>query len=622
MAATGLVLTYKTSGTFNFAHGAVGAATAYVFYDLRDTAGLPGLVAMALAVLVAAPVLGVLVAVLTARLGRASTVRRVVATVGLLLLLQGALQLRYGVTPRSLATPFPHSTFSLAGVAVGWDQVITVGMAVSVVAGLEVFFRRTLLGLQMRGAVDNAELLALTGRSPLGVHTTAWVIGCAVAGLSGILLSFAAGLDAVLLTLVVVQAFGAAAIGRFTNTTAAFLGGIGIGVTAAVLKAPDVVDRLTFLRHLPTLEQSLPFLVLFAVLLVSRRGSFQAQADARPLRPTRTLGRPAAAGVALVVLAAAIAAPIVEPTKLPVLTLGAVFVTVFASLALLVEVSGQISLCHAAFVALGATTFCHLTAGAGQPWLVGVAGAAVVAVPVGAFLAIPAIRLSGLYLALATFGFGILVEQLAYPRGVMFGANLVRTGARPGVFGLDGGRAYFYLCLAVAVGALVLLLAVRASQLGRLLDGLAESPIALVTHGASVNVTRVLVFCCSAAMAAVAGALYVGVNGSVSGSGVSASALISLNSLLWLVVLALVGRQVVAGPVLAAVLLIVAPSYSTDPDIVRYLTVGFGAAALLAAVVGDDLTRAIAAGAARDGRTERSPVRWRTALARGMALDA
>jgi ABC-type branched-subunit amino acid transport system permease subunit len=123
-------------------------------------------------------------------------------------------------------------------------------------------------------------------------------------------------------------------------------------------------------------------------------------------------------------------------------------------------------------------------------------------------------------------------------------------------------------------------------------------------------------------MAAVAGALYVGVNGSVSGSGVSASALISLNSLLWLVVLALVGRQVVAGPVLAAVLLIVAPSYSTDPDIVRYLTVGFGAAALLAAVVGDDLTRAIAAGAARDGRTERSPVRWRTALARGMALDA
>jgi ABC-type branched-subunit amino acid transport system permease subunit len=243
-------------------------------------------------------------------------------------------------------------------------------------------------------------------------------------------------------------------------------------------------------------------------------------------------------------------------------------------------------------------------------------------VPVGAFLAIPAIRLSGLHLALATFGFGILVEQMAYPRGFMFGATQLRTGARPAVFGLDGGRAYFYLCLAVAVGALLLLLAVRASQLGRLLDGLAESPIALVTHGASINVTRVLVFCCSAAMAAVAGALYVGVNGSVSGSGASASALISLNSLLWLVVLALVGRQVVAGPVLAGAFLIVAPSYSTNPDIVRYLTVAFGAAALLAAVFGEDVARAIARGAERTERSTRSPVRWRTTVAQGTAVDA
>src|SRR5262249_34807312 len=139
-------------------------------------------------------------------------------------------------------------------------------------------------------------------------------------------------------------------------------------------------------------------------------------------------------------------------TKLPVFTMGAVFVVVFASLFLLVEVAGQISLCHVAFVAIGATTFTHLTTGLGLPWIVGVAGAALVAAPVGAFVSIPAIRLSGVYLALATLAFGVLVEQLLYQRGFMFGGKLLRTGARPDVFGLSSAHGYFYLCAVAAAG--------------------------------------------------------------------------------------------------------------------------------------------------------------------------
>jgi ABC-type branched-subunit amino acid transport system permease subunit len=154
---------------------------------------------------------------------------------------------------------------------------------------------------------------------------------------------------------------------------------------------------------------------------------------------------------------------------------------------------------------------------------------------------------------------------------------------------------------------------IRRSRLGRLLNALADAPVALATQGATTNVTRVLVFCISAGMAGMAGALYVGVTGSVSSSGVSSSALISFNALLWLAVLSFVGRNTVLAPVLAAVALVVAPSYVTDPDTVQYQTLLFGLLALGVATYGPDLTRFLLEDAERSGpRRSRSPVSART----------
>ena len=107
LAATGLVLTYRTSGVFNFSHGAIGAGAAYLFYELRDLVGVPAWVALILTVGIAAPGLGLLLSLLAARLASVSTAQRVVATVGVLLLIQGAVQLRYGIAPMSFETFLP-----------------------------------------------------------------------------------------------------------------------------------------------------------------------------------------------------------------------------------------------------------------------------------------------------------------------------------------------------------------------------------------------------------------------------------------------------------------------------------------------------------------------------------
>ena len=616
LAASGLVLTYKTSGIFNFAHGAIGAGSAFLFYELRDRQHLPWPLAMMIAVFVLAPLAGVALSGVAGRLAAASTVRRVVATVGILLLVQGSIQLRYGIAPLPLSSSFSTKTVAVFGTRVGHDQMISASIAVAALVLLDQLFRRTRLGLEMRAVVDNDQLLDLAGGVPRRVRALSWMIGACFAALSGVLFAPTVGLDSVLLTLLVVQAIGAAAIGRFNNLGLTFAGGLLIGVIQFLLRSPDVNQALPFLRSLRGLDQSVPFLILFGLLLVSRRGTFAAATFLRAPRATGRLPLSGRLTGGVLALSGVVLLPVWQPSRAPVFILAAVFVTIFASLYLLVEVSGQISLCQTAFVAVGAAAFSHLTVDAGLPWLVGVAAAALIAVPVGMLVALPAIRLAGVFLALATLGFGVLMEQMAYNQPFMFGELGRRTGQRPAMLGLDSDRGYFYLCVGFAVLAISIVVLIRRSRLGRLLNALADSPTALITHGSNVNVTRLLVFCIAAAMAAVGGALSVGVVGTVSSVGVSPTALISFNSLLWLAALSFSGRNVIAAPVLTAVGLVVMPSLFTSPDVPQYLTIGFGAMALVSALSAEDLSRwFVARRGQSQARLTRSPVRERSTAA-------
>jgi ABC-type branched-subunit amino acid transport system permease subunit len=182
------------------------------------------------------------------------------------------------------------------------------------------------------------------------------------------------------------------------------------------------------------------------------------------------------------------------------------------SLGLLSKTSGQVSLCHYGFAAVGAAAIAHFTSAFGLPWLVALLLAALLVVPIGALVAIPAIRLSGVFLALATFGFGIMLEQLVYPTNLMFGTTssgipAPRPGGRlgPWVFGSDKG--YYFVLLAFTCATFLILLAVQDGRLGRLLRAMADSTLALQTHGTTVTTTKVLVFCVSAFFAGLSGAL-------------------------------------------------------------------------------------------------------------------
>jgi ABC-type branched-subunit amino acid transport system permease subunit len=379
-----------------------------------------------------------------------------------------------------------------------------------------------------------------------------------------------------------VQSFGAAAIGRFTSLPLTFAGGLFIGV------AENLLVRFSVdITWLSLAQPALPFVVLFVVLLLSKPAVI---ADAGRLRRVAASSRPAPPasvqrGIAVVALVVALFLPSLVGVRIQAYSSGLVSATIFLSLGLLVWTSGQVSLCHAGFVALGATTTGHLLAH-GVPWVVAVAIAGLVVVPLGFVIAVPAMRLSGIYLALATLGFGVLLQYLLYNRGFMFGQLGQLAVPRPDAswLGIDpnSDKAYYYVTLVGFLIATAIVYGVLRLRLGRLLRALSDSPLALATHGAPVNKIRLLVYGISAFMAGAAG----GLSGALAGTA-SSAAYSYFSSLTLLAVLALYGTKVGVVPALSAgIALSVIPSYLTS---VRgeWFTIVFGASAIAAALLSD-----------------------------------
>ena len=572
LASLGLVLTYKTSGVFNFAHGAVGMFATYAFYSLRQH--VPTTAAVLVAVLVVAPLMGLVVHVLFRRLAGAGAAAAIVASVGLLVGLQGLAVLIYGGQTRQVAAIFPTWTYRLFGVNIGIDQTLVVAIALAAALSLVGFFRFTPLGLKTKAVVDNRSLSGLVGTNAAAVTRASWMLGAAFAGASGILFAPFVNLDSVLLTLLVVAAFGAAAVGRLQSLplTVAAAFGLGVAQSLTTKVAGDVG-----IKWLVGLPSSLPFLLLFFALVLSRRGRLR-EAPTTKSMPRGAAARatrfrfPVAAMVSTVAVAAVLA-PFLSGSRVLTLTTAVAMALVFASLRLLVGLSRLLSLGQAVFVVLGATTLSHLQA-AGVPYLPALLLAGLMTAPLGAALAFPALRLSSLYLGLATFGFGILAESLLFPTGLVFGSDALVTLHRPGF--LSGDLAFFYFTVAVVAAGLVVVEGVRVTRMGRILTALSDSPTAVDSLGISPLAARVITFSLSAFLAAIAGGLL--------GSQVLSLTPSSFNffhSLLWVTVLVVAGAQTFAGTALAAVFLVVVPTVFRG--LTEWQPVFFGMTAVLLA---------------------------------------
>ena len=555
LTAAGLVVTYTTSGVFNFAQGAMGMVAAFGFWQLWQAWGVPVWIALPLVVFVIAPIFGVVAErVLFRRAAGAPPDQTLAVTLGLLLILIGMANAVWPANqPRIMPRFGGEGTVRIGILTLSASQLIVVGTALLVAVLLKLLFSRTRLGLAMRGVVDDPDLLAMNGLEPVRVQQLAWALGSALAALAGVLLAPLVQLNILTLTLLVVNGYAAAMVGRLRSLPMTTVGALGLGL--AISYSIGYLPSLGLASHqgvLSTLQQGVPMLMLFVVLVLlphERLRAGRAQQTRLPRVPSLGQSVTAASGffgLAVVLVLLLPSSAIDTGARALVLSF------VLLSLVLLTGYGGQVSLCTLTFVGLGA--FAMGKAGAGGSPL-GLLAAIALSAAVGALVALPTLRLRGLYLALATFAFAQVMDI------GFFGQHLGSAGTmhvdRLSIAGLQlsGSIGYFLLSAAVFAAGGVGLLAIRRSRYGRRLSALNDSPAACATLGMRIDRVKLAVFAVSAGAAGAAGALYGGLGAGI----VSSFDFTTLQSCVLLLLLRVGGVRTVTGAFVAGTVTAVLP---------------------------------------------------------------
>lgn len=189
-------------------------------------------------------------------------------------------------------------------------------------------------------------------------------------------------------------------------------------------------------------------------------------------------------------------------------TLFFVYALVALSLSVLVGLTGQVSLGHAGFLAAGAYTQWALT-DMGLPFLVALVATTIIVAILGVIIGLPALRLEGPYLAIATLGFGLAIQQILNNWRYM-GASTGKLMNRPEFFGIDfwSDRNYYYLVLVIAGLATWMLFNLERSHIGRAFRATRDADLAAQMSGIGLARFKTLAFIISAGVAGLAGALF------------------------------------------------------------------------------------------------------------------
>jgi ABC-type branched-subunit amino acid transport system ATPase component/branched-subunit amino acid ABC-type transport system permease component len=594
--ASGLVLTYQSSGIFNFAHGAIAFATAYLYFQLHAATadgglGWPIVPSAIVAIFVFAPLLGLLLdRILLRRLADAPVYARIVGTIGLLVAFPAlvlwlvetlgntVLELGLptnvpGFRPPGLG-PVPSEVVwrPLSGVAINSDQLAVFLAAGAAALLLWAVLRHTRVGLEMRAGVDRRDLAGLRGVNAAKTSAVAWVLSMVLAGLGGVLIAPLFGLNDFDYTLVVLGSLAAVVAAGLRSIPLAFAAGLALGVLQNLVfgYAPG------FLTDISGFLSSIPFILtvalLFFFLALDRTRAAGSVADESPpedhragLSAWRRMLPWAIAVSALVVYELWFASEFWSS----LIAKGIVLGIVFLSFVVITGLGGMVSLGQATFVTASAFTVGYLVNtefGFSIPLLmhhgrfsffVAVVAGTAVAAAVGALIAIPVRRLGPLALALATLSVALVAEL------IVFQLDVVRNGSRGwpvpplnlqtfeselplGPF--DFTRPHQLAMLALLVfGAITLVIHnLQRSPSGRAVLAVRSSEVAARTSGVAAGWSKVSLFAVSAGIAGLGGALLAVVSSPVNNR--SAPAFVGL---IWLAVTVTFGIRRPGGALLA-----------------------------------------------------------------------
>ena len=283
-------------------------------------------------------------------------------------------------------------------------------------------------------------------------------------------------------------------------------------------------------------------------------------------------------------LAALFAFPlfIQNPYYIHLLQTISIYAILLFGLDIVVGYTGQVSLGHAGLFGIGAYTagvlFMHFTA----PLLVTIAAGVAVTAGFGALLALPALRVTGPYLAMVTLAFGTIIQILINEMTDLTNGPMGITFPKPRLLGMTlEERDYYWVCSFLLVASLIVVHRIVRSHLGRAFEALRGSPIASDCMGVSVYRYKVYAFVISAGFAGLAGALY-----AFSEQYISPNSYNFELTVLFLLAVIMGGRKSRIGAMLGAAIIVLLPKLLDDVEMFRYVSVALAVLVIATTVFG------------------------------------
>jgi branched-chain amino acid transport system permease protein len=514
----GIVLVYKGSGIVNFSQGAIGMAGAYVFLSLTE-AGVPTYVALCLA-LIAAFIFGLLVHYLVfARLRSAPGLAKLVATLGLLLAVQGVIEVIYGDSPVAAVAILPQTPMSLFGVTFGQDNLWLLGIAVVLAVALWVVYRYTRFGLVTRAAAENEKAAEILGYSADTVAAVNWGLGSALATLACILIAPITSLSPTAFTLLILPALAAAVLGRFGSFSIVTAVGILLGIVSSLVTG-GVINIFPSVVSSQGVTDLLPLIVILIALMVTGRLPSRGVVSAGrlPVAPAPKLGVLSVRRLGLVVAGIVILVILTDLLSnsgqyQSAVTTGVIFAIVGLSVVLITGLVGQVSLAQLTFAGVGAFAAAKFGSTFGIPFIWTILLAGLVTVPIGLLMGLPALRIRGVNLAIVTLGGAVAINSVVFDNPRWGGGVLGLAVPQPEILGWslnsDLYPARFAGAAAIVLAVMYLLMvAIRKGKAGRKMLAVRDNERSAEGAGIDVRAVKLGAFALASFMTGVAGALY------------------------------------------------------------------------------------------------------------------
>ena len=566
-----VVLTHRGSGVVNFAAGSMAMYFAYTYLGLRTEGKLmipplpnplapiegiahkagahirlphwPTMIKLGGGSSLSTPVAFVITLAVAVVMGcalyylvfrplrNASELARAVASIGLLILFEAIVVLRFGDQPQQLPSVLPTSNVHFAGVTAPQSYYDVALITVALAAGLWAGMRYTRFGLATIAAAEKEKAVVLLGYSPDVLATANWVAASVIAALVGIFATPLIGLTPTGIAFMVVPALAAALLGGMSSFGIATISGLALGVAQALVSFYGTRSWYPKYGHgdaatpYPGIFQFIVLaVILLTLLLRSRplpmRGAPSRLRLPRSVRPRHALPRTAVMSVM------AIAAMLTLPSAWRLgLTNSVIGVMIALSVVILTGFVAQVSVAQLSIAGVAAFVMAKIAFNWGLAFPIGPIIAIAVATAFSLLLALPALRIRGVNLAIVTLAIVEFVQnfvfQLATKGGSVSGVNV----AAPRLFGLKFGpddptkfRVIgdssagqlpnpFFGVFCIIVAALVVLLVywIRRSGVGLRFLAVRSNESASATSGVNTVRTKLLAFALSSLVAGIAG---------------------------------------------------------------------------------------------------------------------